>query len=124
MKLTRGQLADFVLAADGSTRSLKQVAGYLVANGRSKEVDMVIREVESKLDQKGHTVARVRSARELGGDQQKKIVAMLKQQDQVIKSVEIINEVDPSLVGGVVVRTPRTEVDVSIRGRLNRMNQA
>ena len=123
MKLSRGQLADYILNSDGKD-AVKQVAGYLVANGRSKEVDLVIREVETKLNSKGRTVARVQSTRELGADEQKQVIKMLKSQDADIKSIEIINEIDPSLLGGVVVRTPRTEVDLSIRGRLNRMQKA
>ena len=123
MKLTRAQLADFIISND-SKDAAKQVAGYLVANGRSKEVDLVIREVEARLEKDGRAVARVQSARKLSADEQRNIIKMLKSQNSDINSVEIINEIDPSLVGGVVVRTPSTEVDVSIRGRLNRMKRA
>lgn len=123
MKLSRGQLADFILGNRGKD-AIQQVAGYLVANGRSKEIDLVIREVESRMDAAGRTVARVRSARKLSADEQRGVVKMLKNEDANIKSVEIINEVDPSLLGGVIVRTPKLEVDVSIRNRLNRMKRA
>ena len=123
MKLSRAQLADFIIS-DKSNDAAKQVAAYLVANGRSKEVDLVIREVEARLEKDGRAVARVQSARKLSADEQRNIIKTLKSQNSDINSVEIINEIDPSLVGGVVVRTPSTEVDVSIRGRLNRMKRA
>ena len=123
MKLSRGQLADFVLGNRGK-EAVQQVAGYLVANGRSKEVDLVLREIESRLEKNGRTVARVTSARKLQADEQKNVIQMLKSRDSKIKSVEVINEVDPSVLGGVVVRTPGEEVDVSIRSRLNRMKRA
>ena len=123
MKLSRGQLADFVLGNRGK-EAVQQVAGYLVAIGRSKEVDLVLREIESRLEKNGRTVARVTSARKLQADEQKNVIQMLKSRDSKIKSVEVINEVDPSVLGGVVVRTPGEEVDVSIRSRLNRMKRA
>ena len=123
MKLSRGQLADYIVTS-GDKNAVKQVAAYLVSNGRSKEVDLVIREVETLLNNNGRTVARVQSARKLGADEQRAVIKMLKSQDANIQSIEIINEIDPSLLGGVVVRTPEQEVDLSIRGRLNRMQRA
>ncbi len=123
MKLSRRQLAGYLLD-NYSAESISQVAGYLVSNGRSKEVDLVIREVEAHLSKGGRTVARVASARKLGADEQRDVIKMLKTRNADIQSVEIINEIDPSLLGGVVVRTPEQEVDVSIRGRLNRMKRA
>lgn len=123
MRLSRAQLATFIIGNRGKD-AVNQVAGYLIANGRSKEVDLVVREIESRLDAQGRTVARVASARKLSADEQRNVVKMIKSRHADIESVEIINEVDPSVLGGVVVRTPREEVDVSIRGRLNRMKRA
>ncbi len=123
MKLTRRQLADYILGHRGK-EAIQQVAGYLISNGRSKEVDLVIREVESQLLHQGRAVAHVESARKLEADEQKNVIKMLKSQSSDIQSVEIINEIDPSLLGGVVVRTPEQEVDLSIRSRLNRMKRA
>ena len=122
MKLSRKQLADYLIENPGS-QARDQVAAYLVSEGRSKEVDLVIREVENQLAKRGRTVARVGSARKLDADQQRNVIKMIKQ-DNNVKSVEIINEVDPSLLGGVVVRTPGSEVDVSLRSKLDRLKQA
>lgn len=122
MKLSRRQLAEYIIAHPGDA-AIKQVAGYLVSEGRAKEVNLVIREVEVILEKRGRTVARVGSARKLDADQQRKVISMLKSRDNV-QSVEIINEVDPSLLGGVVVRTPGMEVDVSVREKLNRLRSA
>ena len=122
MKLSRKQLAEYLL--ENPTKvAMSQVAGYLVSEGRSKEVELVVREVESQLHGRGRTVARVSSARKLDAEEQKNVIKMLKAQNNSVESVEIINEIDPSLLGGVIVRTPETEVDVSIRGRLMRMKR-
>lgn len=123
MKLSRRQLAEYLIANPGK-KAANQVAGYLVSNGRSKELGLVIREVEVRLDENGRSVAHVTSARKLTADEQRNVIKMLKSQDKNIQSVEIINQIDPSVLGGVIVRTPKTEVDVSIRTRLNRMKRA
>ena len=120
MKLTRTQLADY-LVEHPDKRAAQQVASYLISSGRSKEIDLVIRQVESRLSKGGRMVARVSSAHKLDADQQRSIIKLVKQLREDIESVEVINKVDPSLLGGVVIRTPEMEVDVSLRGRLNRL---
>lgn len=121
MKLTRKQLAAHLIEHPGQ-QSVSQVAAYLVDNGRSKEMELVVREVEAQLSDTGRTVAHVRSARKLSADQQRDVISMLKANSKT-QSVEIINTVDPSLLGGVVVSTPEMEVDLSVRGRLERLKR-
>lgn len=121
-KLTRSQLADHLIGNRGKD-ALQQVAAYLLSSGRTKEADLIVREVEEQLSNNGRIVARVASARKLDADQQREIIQMIKNTTGA-ESVEIINEVDPSHLGGVVVRTPKQEVDLSIRSRLNRLKRA
>lgn len=123
MKLSRTQLAEYLIA-NPSKRAAQQVGAYLIGNGRSKEVDTVLRQVEAELNKRGRTVTHVSSAHKLDADQQRSIVMLVKQLRTDIQSVEVINQVDPSLLGGVVIRTPEMEVDVSLRGRLNRLARA
>lgn len=122
MKLSRRELVAYLMEHK-TERDVMRVAAYLIENGRSREFGAILRDTEEQLMQSGRAVAHVRSARKLDTDEQRNIIAKLKQQDESIESVEIINTIDPSLVGGAVVRTPRMEVDVSIRGRLERMRR-
>lgn len=119
MKITLRQLAKF-LHDNPTTKNVKLVASFLVSNGRRKEAIAIVREVESMLSQEGRIVARVKSAHKLQESEQKEIIRMLKN-DHGAKSVEIINEIDPSLLGGVIVRTPNMEVDLSVQSKLNKL---
>lgn len=123
MKISRSQLAEYLIESNDKN-AIQMVAAYLVENGRSKEVGLVIREVESKLSKTGRVVARVESARKLEADLQRQVIALIKNQSSDVQSVEIINEIDPSLLGGVVIRTPGSEVDLSIRHKLNKLKSA
>ena len=121
MKLTRSSIAQYLI--DNPTdKAVQQVAAYLISSGRTKEAELVIREVENLLSGKGRIVARVASTEKLAVDLQKQIVVMLKQQTNA-QSVEIINNIYPSLLGGVVIRTPTREVDLTVRNRLNRLKR-
>jgi F-type H+-transporting ATPase subunit delta len=122
MKLTRTQLANY-LVTHHSDDAVNHVAAYLFSTGRAKEVDLVIREVEAVLSKRGRAVAHIASARKLDADQQRSIIKMLKERTNA-QSVEIINNVDPSLLGGVVVSTPEMEVDLSVRNKLERLKRA
>lgn len=122
MKYSRKQLADFLIDNPGKP-ALRQVASHLIHTGRSKEVDLVVREVEARLASQGTVVARVASAHELGATEEKSVERLVKQTTGAT-AVELINEIDPSLLGGVVVRTPGTETDVSVRNRLEQLKRA
>lgn len=122
MKLTRKQLAGFLIDNPGKQAS-NQVASYLLSEGRSKELSLVVREVEVILGERGRVVAHVTSARELDAAQEKALTKQVITQTGA-KSVEIINDIDPSLLGGVVIRTPEMEVDLSVRAKLERLKRA
>lgn len=122
MRLTRSQLAGY-LVQNNSTSARNRVAAYLVESGRTKELDQIIRQVEVLLFKDGRAVTHTTSAHELNTELEKQITSLVKQ-DKSINTVEIINTIDPSLLGGVIVRTPETEVDVSVRSQLNQLRQA
>lgn len=66
---------------------------------------------------RGEVTARVISAARLTAAQQKKIAQALA--ESLSGKVHIENEVDPSLIGGLVVKVGSRMIDTSIRTRLN-----
>jgi F-type H+-transporting ATPase subunit delta len=63
--------------------------------------------------------AYVKSAAELSKGQREKIESFVKNKAQGAKSVELEEEIDPSLVAGLRVRIGSIEYDMSVRGRLD-----
>lgn len=122
MKYSRRALADMVLAQPPKKRSaaVKAVASYLVSNGRSAEVELLAKQIAFAAQQRGHTMATVTSAHELDNTIRAELKKMVKDLEKT-DDVELQEHIDASLLGGVVIDTPRHEVDLSLSGRLNRL---
>ena len=73
-------------------------------------------------DHRGETSAEVRVAHELNATQQKQLATTLK--GIVGKDVSLDLTVDPSLLGGMIVKIGSRQIDTSLRTRLNAMQVA
>jgi len=97
--------------------------GVLAKNGRKNELRPVIRAFRRlSAEHRGETTADVITARPLNDDQ----VAALKQQLRVRagRDVNIDSQVDPTILGGIIVKLGSQQIDASIRTKLNRLAQA
>lgn len=124
--IERGKAAKAVLAAaeelglDSATRNF---LGVLAQNRRLAELPKVIRAFRQlAAAHRGETTAEVASAHPLTDDQ----VSELKQQlrRRVGREVNVDLSVDPSLLGGLVVRIGSQMIDSSIKTRLNSLAHA
>jgi F-type H+-transporting ATPase subunit delta len=97
--------------------------GVLAKNGRKNQLQNVIRAYRRlAAEHRGETTADVITARPLNDDQ----LAQLKQQLRVRagRDVTIDAQVDPAILGGIVVKLGSQQIDASIRNKLNRLAQA
>jgi F-type H+-transporting ATPase subunit delta len=97
--------------------------GVLARNGRKGELRNVIRAYRRlAAEHRGETTAEVVSARPLNDDQ----LAALRQQlrTRAGRDVTIDATVDPTILGGIVVKLGSQQIDASIRTKLNRLAQA
>jgi F-type H+-transporting ATPase subunit delta len=97
--------------------------GVLAKNGRKNQLKNVIRAYRRlAADHRGETTADVITARPLNDDQ----LAQLKQQlrSRAGRDVTIDAQVDPTILGGIVVKLGSQQIDASIRTKLNRLAQA
>jgi F-type H+-transporting ATPase subunit delta len=97
--------------------------GVLAKNGRKNELRSVIRAFRRlAAEHRGETTADVITARPLNDDQ----LAQLKQQlrARAGRDVNIDAAVDPTILGGIVVKLGSQQIDASIRTKLNRLAQA
>ena len=105
------------LGLDAITANL---LGVLAKNGRKNQLQPVIsafRRLAS--EHRGETRAEVITARPLNDDQ----IAQLKQQlrARADRDVTIDAQVDPKILGGIVVKLGSRQIDASIRTKLNRL---
>ena len=97
--------------------------GVLARNGRKNQLRPVIRAFRRlAAEHRGETVAEIVTARPLNDDQ----IGQLKQQlrARAGRDVNIDAQVDPSILGGIVVKLGSQRIDASIRTKLNRLASA
>jgi F-type H+-transporting ATPase subunit delta len=97
--------------------------GVLARNGRKNQLRPVIRAYRRlAADHRGETTADVITARPLNDDQ----LAALKQQlrARAGRDVSIAATIDPTILGGIVVKLESQMIDASIRTKLNRLASA
>lgn len=119
---SRRQLSEAVLAML-KTQPVQEVAeslaNYLVANRRTKELDMIMRDIESlRLTREGVSEATAISAFELSESTKSLLHELLGD-----KKTYITYKQDPSLVGGVRVRALDWQLDLSVASKLKQLKQ-
>ena len=118
-RLSRRKIATFVtdklLAGNHQAHEvMRELAAYLVTERRTRELDLVVRDIEAMLAAKGVVVADVASARPLDEAVKAEIATMLG-----AESVQLRETIDETLLGGVRIDTPGKRFDGTIRHKLN-----
>jgi len=97
--------------------------GVLAGNRRLSALPDIVRAFSAiAAAARGEVNAEVTSAHPLSASQLKELAAKLKAREG--KDVKITAKVDPEILGGLVVRIGSTQIDSSIRTRLNTLAQA
>lgn len=106
--------AEQLIAGQPESQVLTQVAAYLVATRRTREQELVVRDIESALQAKGLVVADVVSAHPMSEGLYQHIQTLTGAQNLQVRAT-----VDPSMLGGLRVDTPGARFDGTIRRKLN-----
>jgi F-type H+-transporting ATPase subunit delta len=97
--------------------------GVLARNGRKGELGKVIRAFRRlAAEHRGETTAEVVTARPLNDDQLANLKVQLR--TRAGRDVAIDATIDPSILGGMVVKLGSQQIDASIRTKLNRLASA
>jgi F-type H+-transporting ATPase subunit delta len=112
-------LGDVVGEAHELTRNFLRL---LAEKGRSSEVDGVVREFDALVAGEERVLAvELTTAFELSDDDFRSIVSQIEQASG--RTVEASRNVDPDLIGGIVLQAGSMRLDASVRGRLERLRQ-
>ena len=97
--------------------------GVLARNGRKRELGKIIRAFKRiAADHRGEISAEVTSAHPLKDDQIEALRAQLGK--RAGRDVTIDVQVDPEILGGIVIKLGSEMIDASIRTKLNRLAKA
>lgn len=120
-KLSRRTLARYVATslADGAPQKViaQQLAAYLLSTGRTKELSVILRDIEVALAEKGHVTGTVHVARSLSTETLKAVEAFAKKATGA-SHVAIDIAVDEALIGGIKLELPGRELDATIARQL------
>ena len=117
-----GKAIAAVAGAMGLADLVTRFLGVLARNGRLSALPDIIRQFETMLSAwKGTTTADVTAAHKLTAAQKKALEAKLKARTG--REIEVDVTVDPSILGGLVVRIGSEQIDSSIKTRLERLGQ-
>lgn len=117
-------LADRTLKQGVSKRFDREIAAYLLSEGRVNELDSLLRDVVSEWAEAGHVEVTARSAYPLTAAIRADIRREVKKVHPKARAVVINELADPSVVGGVRLNLPDRQLDLSIRSKLNRFKQS
>src|SRR5215472_9718313 len=117
------KLLDVIVERDGIERPVRNLIAVLIDHRRLTFLPRIVEQLEKELDARmGFTDAQISSARELGDAEKRALEAQIAKSTG--KKVRASYGLDPSLLGGAVVRIGSTIYDGSVKGQLERIKEA
>ena len=120
-RLSRRSIAAYIASGLISGKSkktlLEQLAGYLVESKRTKELDLVVRDIECNLSEKGFVNATITSAFDLTTETKNALEVFVKSKTKAIQ-VSLSSMVDPAVLGGIKIATAGRELDQTVAHQL------
>lgn len=117
-------LAERTLKHGVSRRFDKEVAAYLLSEGRVNELDSLLRDVQADWAEAGHVEVIARSAYPLSAAIKADIRREVKKVHPAARQIVVNEVIDPDMVGGVRLNLPNRQLDLSIRSKLNMFKQS
>lgn len=120
-KLSRRAVAEHIaerlIAGESQQKLLEQLAAYLIESRRTKELNLMVRDIQYYLADKGYVSGTVTSAFELSKATEDAIKAFAKSETGA-SHIQLDAVVDPSVLGGVRLSLPGKELDTTISRKI------
>lgn len=108
-------IADELIAHNNDV--LSELAAYLLETNRTKELELIVRDIEDALAARGVVIADVVSAHSLSDQSRQELEKFVSTQTGAT-TVTFREAVDASVIGGVRLALPGKEMDATIRRKL------
>lgn len=99
---------------------MKRLAAYVIEHRLSAQIELIIADIEAELARRDIVIADVISARPLVDESREAILDYIRGLTKA-KSPELRETVDESLIGGAIIRVAGTELDSSLKTKLQRL---
>ena len=122
-KITTNELAVYAVEQLESGSDIKylssSIAAFLMEERRSRDMPIVLRAIDEELARRGSSQVMITSAHAVSNQTKKQLAQLLE-----VKNPVFSETIDPSVIGGVKARSGESEIDLTVRGRLNRFKTA
>jgi F-type H+-transporting ATPase subunit delta len=116
------KLLDVIVQRDGIDKPVRNLVAVLIDHRRLPFLPRIVEQLEKELDARlGYTEAQISSARELADPEKRTLEAQIEKTTG--KKVRASYGLDPSLLGGAVVRIGSTIYDGSVKGQLEKIKE-
>jgi len=124
-RISRRKLADYYASEllAGHDDVAMQLAAYLMETNRLREVELITRDIEAALARRGVVVAEVATAHSLNDATRSAVASYLKDATKATK-VELKELIDPTLLGGVRLKVPGSEMDATLKRKIMKLRAA
>lgn len=127
MKTPRRDVADVIarhsLKTGASKKFGREIAAYLLDEGRVSELDPLLRDVQADWAEQGYVEAVAVSAHPLDAKAKALIKAKVRSLYPKAKKIIITEQRDPEALGGVRIELADQQLDLSIEAKLNKFKQ-
>lgn len=103
---------------DGDNSVIEELAALLVTEGRERESDILIRDIEDQLSRRGQLVVTIESARAVDDSTRASVAELFSGQTVHIREV-----IRPELIGGLRITTPARTLDATVLGKLKTLRK-
>lgn len=117
------KLLDAIVQREGILRPVRNLIAVLIDHRRLSFLPRILEHLEKEVDERlGFAEAQISSARDLDAPEKRLLEAQIEKTTG--KKVRASYGLDPSLLGGAVVRIGSTIYDGSVKGQLERIKEA
>jgi F-type H+-transporting ATPase subunit delta len=127
MKTSRSKIASTIaehtLKNGVSPEYAKEIAAYLLGEGRVGEVDSLLRDVQALWAEKGYVEVLARTAHTLSHAEKAEIKSQVGARYPAAKQIIVTEVIDPEIIGGVRLSLANQQLDLSVEAKLNKFKQ-
>ncbi len=117
-------IADTTLKNGSSKAYARELAAYLLSEGRADELDSLLRDVQVAWAERGVVEVLARSAFPLDTDVKADIEARVRELYPTAARIIVSEVTDPSVIGGVQLTVAGTQqLDLSVQAKLNQFKR-
>lgn len=95
------------------------IAGYLLEEGRTADLESLIRDIMQYRMDHGIVEADIVSAHELPDHVMDDVKAILKREYPHAKEIDLDTEINPNVIGGVRIELPNEQLDMTVKAKLD-----